>query len=227
VAISKAEVQSRLQPYLLVHFDKKVLDLLTDSDFVRIFNDVAKDLNEEAHLNQERWKNEGSTTTAEDSSITNFLMQGLVLRVYSFKFESSSWQDQRFSYIQDRIVLKESADGTDMDIQYLRDCEDVSLDADEIDLPNQVLMDYVNLVEAYLNMKYGEGDAGTYEEALRFYGQKAQMHVQHRAMRDEGVRRSWFDLDTDDNKYDLSDRYWVGMENFTSDASGNYTYVGE
>ena len=50
MAISRAEVQSRLTPYLLVHLDKNVLDLLTNAEFTSIFNDVAKDLNEEAQL---------------------------------------------------------------------------------------------------------------------------------------------------------------------------------
>lgn len=225
MALSRAEVQSRLQPYLLVHLPKEVLDLMTNAEFVDVFNDVAKDLNGEAQLNQERFKNTINSTTAEDALCTNFLLAGNILRIYSFKYESSDCDTQRYSYINDRIVLKESASDIEVDIAYLRDCEDIDVVADEIDLPNGVLQDYVELLKIKFRMDFGKLAEMTYDQALKFYGEKARQHVQPHALEGEGVRRSWLGLDTDDNIYEIRSQ-WVGLENFTADISGIYTYVG-
>jgi hypothetical protein len=207
VAISRAEVQSRLQPYLLVHLDKNVLDLLTNTEFTSIFNDVAKDLNEEAQLNQERWDKTGGSTHAEDAEYTNYLLQGVILRVYSFKFK-----DEDYAEIE-------------MDIHYLRQCEDIDILADEIDLPNAVLTDYVELLKVWFRAQYGDAGMGAYEQALVYYGQKAQQQVQNQVLRNEGIRRNWFLLDTDDdNLYEIAGQ-WVGMENFVRGIA-DYTWVG-
>jgi len=84
VAISRAEVESRLKPYLSIHLEGNTI-LPTPSESVNIFNDVAKDLNEEAQLNQERWDKVGGSTHAADSLYTNYLLQGIILRIYSFR----------------------------------------------------------------------------------------------------------------------------------------------
>ena len=228
MALSIAEIDSRLQPYLLVHLDKKVLDLLTNSDFYRIYTDVSKDLNEEAELNQEVWENTGGATMAEDDEYTNYLMAGDIIKVYSFKYEGSDWRDQRYSYVNDRIILKDDANGIDMKIQYLRQCEAVTESADEIDLPDGVLTDFIELLKIRLRMDYGDLKNIDYESALKFYGEKASRHVPSHALKGEGIRRNWLELDdSDDNLYEIADRFYVGMENFTSDVNGNYTYVGD
>lgn len=224
MAISRAEVQSRLQPYLLTHLDKNVLDLLTNTEFVAVFNDVANDLNETAQLNQERYLQTGSATTAEDDEFTNFLLAGVISRVYSFKFESSDWRDQRYSYTEDRIVLKESAEGVVMDIKYLRKCEDVDVVADEIDLPSQVLQDYVEILKIRFRMDYGNLPMGSYDTALQTYAVKAQQNTPN-PYSGSGIRRNWFNQTGDDNTYEIIHQ-WISMDNFTADVGGIYTYVG-
>jgi hypothetical protein len=224
VAISRAEVQSRLQPYLLTHLDKQVLDLLTNDEFVDVFNDVANDLNETAQLNQERYLETGSDTTAEDDGFTNFLLAGDISRIYSFKFEGSGWRTQKYSYTEDRIVLKDSAEGIVLDIKYLRKCEDVDVVADEIDLPSSVLMDYVELLRVKFRMDYGNYPAGSYEAALQTYvAIKAQQNVPN-MYSGSGIRRNWFQQTGDDNVYEIIDQ-WISMDNFVADVNGIYTYI--
>jgi hypothetical protein len=223
MAISVSEIHSRLQPYLSVHLKEEVVDLLIDTDYLRIMNDVANDLNDRGFLNMERWANTGGSVTAEDSGYTNYLMQGEIQNILSFYYEDSDWETQRYSYTADRVILKDSAADVDMDIRYLRKCEDVSLTTDEIDLPEAVLVDYMELLKTRLRIDYGNLTKTDYETALEYYAEKASRKVNGPKPKVDGVHRHWF-YDDDDEQYNITSQY-IGIENFVADVSGNYSFI--
>ena len=223
MAISVAEIQSRLQPFLLVHLKPEVQDLLLDSDYLRIMNDTAHDLNEEGNLLLERWNNTGSTDLFEDSGVTNLLVAGVIHKILYFKYEDEDWEDQRYSHIDDRLVLKDSANEVDMDIWYLRRCEEVAETTDEIDLPAETLTDYMELLKTRVRIDYGDLTHVDYQDALRFYGAKASTKIPKHAMQNVGIMRHWF-YQNDDAQYNIT-KQWVSIGNFVADVSGNYTYT--
>ena len=221
MAITVNEIYSRLQPFMLAKFKPEVLDLLINSDYVRLINDVANDLNEEGQINVERFT---TSANAEDSGYTNYLMQGVILNVLDFVFEDTDWKDQRYSFNEDRLVLKESAEGVDISVLFLRKCEDVAELTDEVDLPDTVIPDFVEILKRRLEADWGSGDNSTYERTLQYYGQKASGKVKRPKAEVPGIKRSWFEQTGDDHVYNITDKY-ISIDNFVADVNGDYTYV--
>jgi len=224
MAISLDAIKNRLRPYLLAHWSEEVLDFMTDDDFLNIFNDVANDLNEEAQINLERFYKETGSVNAEDDEYTNYLMAGDILKVIAFKYEGSDWETQYYSYIDDRIILKVSpSEGTQMDIKYIRKCEDLVDSTDEVDLPDTVIPEYVELLKKRLLVDYGPATTDSYESALIYYGQKALSKIQMHVVNTTRIRRFWM-RQMDDSLYHIEDHY-ISLDNFVSDSNGNYHWV--
>lgn len=227
MAITLNEIKSRLRPYLLVHLKSKILDLLSDSDFLQIFNDVAKDLNEQGQLNIERYNKSTGSVAAENDDYTNYLLQGIIIKILYFKYDSYTWEDQKYTYQNDRLALKTApAEGVEMDIRYLRDCEVMTDITDQVDLPDNVVPEYVELLKVRLRIDYGGLKASNYEEALQFYGDKAGNKVQQHAVKEMKVFRRWMNQTGDDTIYDITDQ-WISLDNFLTDVNGNLVYTGE
>lgn len=227
MAISKARIQSDLQPYLLTRIEKSVIDMLTDEDYLLLFNNVANDLNEEADLNMERFYKVTGADTAEDDDYTNYLVQGVISRIYEFLYYGTDYETQAYGFANDRFFFKTApATGVQLDVHYLRQCEDVSALTDEIDLPSQVLNDYLELLKVKLRVDYGDADQGGYEQALQYYGEKARKRVKNHYLIRRGVKRYWMGQTGDDGVYDISGQ-WIGLDNFITDANSNYVYSGD
>ena len=224
MSITLTNLQDRLEPYLLVHIPKENLDILLDADYLRIFNQVANDLNLAACIRWEHFYQKCNATNAEDSDFTNYLLQGNIAKIISFKYEADDWKDQYYGYVDDQIFLKVAPDeDVQLSIHYIRETEDIADAADEVDLPNAVLDDYENLVKVRCRIDYGDYKTMTYEQAIEYYAQKCMRKLPRRNL--GGVRRTWFDLSTDDNLYEIKD-HWLGLENWTVDVNGIYTHVG-
>jgi len=227
LAISINRIQSRLQPFLLANLKPEVIDVLMPEDFVEIYNEVANDLNETAQLRIEHYYKLTSTTSAEDTSMTNFLLQGIIKKVLSFKFETSGWKDIRYTYINDRIVFKAAnAAGIQMDIWYLRQCEEVSGNSDEIDLDNSVLPEYLELLKVKIMQDYGGMTDIDYENKLQHYSLKARQKVKIHSLSDQGIRRSWLEQSGDDTVYEIVNQ-WISQDNFATNLDGDLVYVGD
>jgi len=227
VAISKNRIEARLQPFLLANLKTEVIDVLMPEDFIEIYNEVAHDLNESAQLRVEHFYKKTSATAAEDSNLTNYLLQGIISKIFSFKFETSAWKEARYTYINDRIVFSEAQDaGIQMDIWYLRKCEEVSAGTDEIDLDNSILPEFLELVKVKVLQDYGGMTDIDYENKLQHYGLKARQKIKIHALSDQGIRRSWFEQTGDDTIYEIVGQ-WISQDNFTTGLDGNLTYVGD
>jgi len=227
MSISKARIQSDLQPYLLTRIEKSVIDMLTDEDYLLLYNNVANDLNEEADLNVERFYKVTGADTAEDDDYTNYLVQGVISRIYEFIYQGTDWETQAYGFANDRFFLKTApATGVQLDVHYLRQCEDVSALTDEIDLPAQVGNDYLELLKVKLRVDYGDANQGDYEQALQYYGEKARRRVKNHYLDHRGVKRYWMGQTGDDGVYDITGQ-WIGLDNFIVDVNSNYVYTGD
>lgn len=223
MAISKQRIENRLRPFLLTRIPAEVLDMLVTEDYLDIFNDVAEDMNNIAALNVERFYKTGSSDISEDTGITNFLLEGIVERHIMLKYTHSTYDTQFYSYQNDRLVFKSSANGAVIDFYYVRKPERVSIDGDEIDLPSQVEQDYYEAVKSRFLSEYAENANVSYEEVLNYYADKALRKINRPTL--EGVQRSWMGMSGDDTVYDITDHY-ISLENFATDTNGDLYYTG-
>lgn len=226
MALAKSRIQALLQPYLTLYLPKEVIDSLVEEDYLEIFNQVAEDLNSRGYLNVERFYKTASTDTAEDSDVTNFLLQGEIEKILDFKYHDDDWEEVRYTYSSDRLALKETADGVLLDIHYLRRPEEITIATDEIDLPHQVLPEYLELLKIRFRKDYGDMGDADYEERLIYYAEKARRKIQRPVPMAE-VRRSWFQQTGDDHVYVVEPNQYIGLENFVTGVDGNLTYTGE
>lgn len=223
MSINLSEIKDRLRPFLMTHWEPDVLDLMVDDDFLNIFNDVANDLNDEGQINLERFYAKTGSTHAEDSNYTNYLMAGDISKVLSFWYEAADWDDQYYSYTADRIILKETASsGIQMDIRYLRKCEDLVDPTDEVDLPDEVIPEYMELLKKRLLTDYGTQKVESYESALMFYSSKAYGKMNVRII-EKRLSKTWMGQVGGDN-YDITNNY-ISLDNFVSGVDDNYSYI--
>lgn len=228
MAISKNTIQERLRPFILRSVSKEVIGLLTDDEFLGMYNDVAKDLNEMAEIRLEKFDKESNTTNAEDSDLTNYLTQRPILKVYSFMYEDDAWGDQIWSWSLDSngngvIVLKTApTSGVRMIIEYLGDLEDVTNDSDEIDLPDNLLPEYLELLKKRILADYTDQRV-EYEKWLDYYSDKARMKTENRMMGNK-LRRSWLGMTGDDHVYEINQQWVSAGDNMYTDVNGIFFF---
>ena len=217
--LSVGDIQDKLRPWALRKLDRENFDKIMDDELIDAINGVAQDLNEQAEIHSERYNN----TTVKGE--TNYEMQGVILKVYYFRYEDADWKDQRWTFVEDVIVLKNEpgSDDINMDIHYLRQIEYVTnVKTDEVDLPSEVLLDFLDLLKVKLLVDWGDLPPEEYQQRLLYYAQKARQKLPTRAANNYGVFSHW--LGRDDTKYDITDQ-WVSQDSVTVDASGNYYFV--
>lgn len=227
MALSLNTIRERLNVYLQKHMEKEFLRLLTEEDLLEIMNEVAHDLNRYAQLNLERYYKKTGDDTSEDSLNTNYKVQGVIEKVLDFRFlDDGNWDTTFYSYNEDRLILKATpADDVQMDFRYLRQCETITADSDEIDLPESALNEYLNLLRYRFRGDYGDMSLADYEEALGRHSGKAASRQSPNRIIGPGVRRSWLFQEGDDHVHVITD-HWISIENFTTDVNGDYYYVG-
>jgi hypothetical protein len=113
---------------------------------------------------------------------------------------------------------------TQLDIMYLGDTLDVTDDTDNIDLPQNILPEYLELLRAKILSEYGESPVTDYETLLQYMADKVSMKVQRRPLQEAGMRKYWFNMEDDGTVYEISHNE-VGEENVTVDVSGNYIFI--
>lgn len=225
MALTLTQIQDRLRPFMLARVDGSVIASLNDTDFLSIYNDTANDLNDIAILNVERYNKETGSVSGEstDTTYRNYKLQGEISKILYFKYLDDDWEDQQYTYDEDRIALKdEPGDGVEMDIRYLRKCEDIADATDEVDLPDSVLPEYLTLLKEKILSDYTKEDV-VYEASLRFWAEKASRKVQKHAVADIGVLGYWF-RQNDDSLYDITNK-WISEDHFAANASGDLIYT--
>jgi len=220
VALTRTQIYDRLRPFLLVNVDGDILARLTDTNMIAIINDTANDFNNSAKLNIERYDKDTGSVAAEstDTTYRNYKLQGDIVKILKFTYESADWADQYYTYTDDRVALKVApGDGIDMNIVYLRECEDIADATDEIDLPDSVLPEFLDLLKAKFLADYSKSPSMGYEAALDHYSEKAMGKVMNHAVQSVRITRDWF-YQSDDVRYDITNN-WIQTDHFTT--SGN------
>ena len=185
MSLTLSTMKEKLQIWALRKFDEDKLGDFDDTEFLDLVNQVAEDFNLEAAIRRERYYQE--TTSGE----TNYEMQGVIKKVLLFKYHSTEFETQYYSFAVDTIVLKNSPGGQiQLDIHYLRAVEALVDPTDEVDLPDSVLLDYLDLVKKRLEVEYGDEDEAVYTAYLKTKAHLARKgrHIQpiH-----PGVMRVW------------------------------------
>jgi len=223
MGILVSKLKSDLRPWALSTIPPDLLDTLQDSDFVATFNAVARDINDVAQVRTERYYKKCNSDNAEDANLTNFLLQGVINKVYKVIYYDDSAPDQYYTYTADRFILKVAAvEDTWLEVDYLRDIEEVTIsDTDEIDLPDTCYHEYLTLVKERIAFDYSLRDGANYEVKLNSAAVILRRKVSQPLNKGK-VADSWYGLDN--RYYDITDRY-LGMENFAADISGDYSHV--
>jgi len=213
-----ADAQERVQFWMLRTFQPDALHNFKDSEFLAILNQVARDMNSRVSLWIERYYK--TTTDGE----TNYELQGKILQVLYFGYENYLWEDQYYSFVEDVIVLKESPAGDiQMDIRYLRDAENVALLTDEIDLPDHVISDFIDLVKIRLKVDFGVENEILYHEFLNAWAIKSAGKLHIKPLK-TGTFRYWALPELGDDQYDITDNY-VSQDSVVMDVEGDYHFI--
>jgi len=218
MALTLSQMKEQIQIWALRKFDEDKLRDFDDTEVLSLFNQVAEDFNLEAAIRRERYYQK--TTAGE----TNYEMQGIIKKVLLFKYHDTDFETQYYSFALDVIVLKNSPGGqVQLDIHYLRAVEKLVDPTDQVDLPDHLLLDYMDLVRKKLQVEYGDEDEAVYTAYLKTKSRLARRgrHIQpiH-----PGVMRVWGTWDSGDDIYDITDQ-WVSNDSVAIDLSGSYYFI--
>jgi len=224
MGILVSKLKSDLRPWIPINIPPDRLDTLQDSDFVAIFNYVARDMNDLATIRTERFYQKATTDNAEDSDLTNYLVQGVIKKVFELIFNDDAAYNQFYSYTAARLIFKNAVtEDTQIDMFYLRDIEDITItDSDEVDLPTSVYHEYLDLVKARITNDFSMDDSMSYQARLDALIPQILRRVAQPVLRNKEVKESWFGKD--DRYYDIEHKF-IGIENFVADINGDYSHV--
>jgi len=212
------EIQNKVRAELRRKLPFETLPLITNEEFYDICNRVQRDINIRAEVHWERYYQDA---TADE---TNYEMAGKILKVVYFYYESSDYADQRYTYIDDVIVLKTAPSAVQLDIRYLRDTGDISGPTDEIDLPDNLMSDFIDLVRTLSMIRFGDMPQERYDAELEAKIPMIKMQLPRRgALPDKGVLRYDPSGERNDFKYVITNN-WVSADSVVYDGS-NYIFI--
>jgi len=230
MAILVSKLKSDLRPWLLARVPSDMLDSLQDSDFVAIWNYVARDINDLAQLRTEIFSQKCAADNAEEATLRNYLLQGVIKKIFKVEV-SQPYIDgnyQQYTYTSDRFVLRYAPSANSLlTILYLRDIEEVSIaDESEVDLPNEVYHEYLDLIKSRILADYNIESGMDYQAKLvALIPQIRRKQTNQETMYGE-VASTWFGKSGDTRYNDITARF-LGLENWVADINGDYTHVDD
>lgn len=224
MAISQERMNERLRPFLQRRIEPDDIDTFMAEDLLDFQNEAMHDLNESAQLRIERYYKKTGTDNSEDAEKFNYKLQGIISKLFYFKFEDDDWRTQEYAITEDRIVLKNASSGSQMDILYLRRCEELDAGTDEVDLPDEILPEYLEVVKAKILYEHGMSTLQDYLTVVDRMGMKADQKVDRPKAVAGNILRNWFDQKGDDHTYVITDQK-ISIDNFVVDGLGNYSHV--
>ena len=215
--LTVADVKARIQMWAIRNIPEERLTDFLDAELIDTINQVAREYNAAAAIHMERYRAE--TTAAE----TNYELQGVIAKVLWFYYEDAAWVDQHWTFVLDTIVLEDTPGvGVQMDIEYVRDIEEVTDDTDEIDLPEVHQGDFMDLLKMRLKVELADLEEVAYQAYLQT---KIRLSPQKTHYRDTGgTWRHWFIPAKGDDQYDITEN-WVSQDSVTTDVDGNYYFI--
>jgi hypothetical protein len=208
MALTVAQVKKSARNFLLRKMDAQAINRVTDDEFVEIMNRVARDLNHEAEIRIERYNKD--TTSGKK----NYEMQGVIHHVYYFYYKHADWKDQRWTYKNDVIVLKDdpASDDVEIDIHYLRETENVTIsDTDEIDLPDYAIDAFQDLVKTRMLVEFLDSNEEIYMQKLALKARMLRSRQSNNNMDSIPVVIHWASYSEGSNQYDITDQ-WVSQD---------------
>ena len=224
MSLTVAQIKKELFPWGLRVLSNINFDHYLDTDLINDINQVQRQLNIEAELHQERYHETGI-----DADTTTIQVQRAILNVLYFKFktananENKTWNDQRYTYVGDVIVLKNSTIANDeVDILYQGDTSDIAgADTDEVDLPTYALAEFRTVLKEQIKYQVGVNGWEQMQKALLFSSERLRLLKPVRAldMIPVGQGGDWGRWSTSDDQYNIT-RQWVSQDSVTADWSG-------
>jgi len=213
-----SEVQNRIQPWAVRNLPPEHLGNFTDEEFVDLVNKVANDLNIYGAINIER--------CYETLSAGNFNhdVGGVIMKVFWIFYEDGDYKNQYWGFVDDTLVFKETPGGdVQLDLEYLRKCEDVEDLTDEIDLPEQYMPEFLNLVKDQMKVEFGLVDDSAYMASLTAYGQTAARKKHDFSTKSRW--RHWLIPAKGDDLYDITENYVSQDTIYLSAVDGLYYFT--
>ena len=196
--------------------EEQLTDFL-DEELIDMMNMVARDFNAKAAIHTERYYAE-----TEDAT-TNYEVQSTILKILWFKYEADDCDNQYWTFVDDVIVLKETpGSGIQMDIEYVRDIEEVEEDYDEINLPEAHMGDFIDLLKMRMKVELKDVEEVAYTAYLEMKSKLSSSKVHNRDT--GGVWRYWFLPEKGDAQYDITEN-WVSQDSVTIDVDGDYIFI--
>jgi len=214
---SLADIKSLIQPWSLRNFSSDQIHDFDDDEFVEMVNKVQRDLNSYGAINLERRRQ------TMDAGDFNKQLTGDIVKVIWIKYEDYDYADQYWGFVGDTLVFKETpTNDVVIDCEFLRQCEDVADDTDEVDLPEAYMNDLLDLIKKRMQVEFGQLEEALYYQYLKGLGRDAPIKRHHN--RTGGVWRHWFLDEKGDDQYDITDNYVSQDSIYVGDDGLYYIY---
>lgn len=219
-----AEIKTKLLPWLQINFDPNKSKWLLDTELIDQINTVAEDINIDAMLQMERFY---QNAVADQ---TNYTLDYEILKITNFIFRDSNFSKQRWvktnSYGTDllsTIVFRNAAVSTStlIDITYLRKLAKVEGDSSEVDLPDLIFGDFMDLLKQRLRCEYNSEDSLAYQQKREITARNVNGKIP-----DSTPLKLKSNFVLNETDYDILD-YEVGVENILYNvATSQYDWIG-
>ena len=220
-SLSLAQIWQRLRPWAFRNLDKTIFNSITDEEFIDMLNLVTQDLNIQAELRLERYNKNAVENT------TNYEMQGEIQHVYYFKYKDAAWQDQRYSWVNDVLLLKNvpASNNIEMDVYYLRRTMDITNQAvDQIDLPGYAILDFLELVKTRMRIEFGKDHSLDYNAELQYRATQCRIKRGNNPLDALGTFERYVAPEYDQRRYDITDQF-VSRDSVAAYDDGTYEIV--
>jgi hypothetical protein len=234
MSITWSEIKTKIRPYFLRFVEPEIIEFITDSDIADVCNFVADQMNEAAHINVERYYRK----TVIDQN--DYEMNGDIIKIIYLKYESGDFTTQKYTVVPVAYAEGDDNEGEfysvivfkitptsaniQLDILYLRRCHKIlpTADTDQLDLPDKVIPDFLELLKTKIRVDYGNADPLIWDRDLQIKCNSIIGKLDNPDIKKGRVRNYWGVMDTkDDNFYDIVDKR-LSEDHVYTDVNGNF-----
>lgn len=235
MALTFLQIKEYTRPDLLITIPEEKTKYLTNDKLVQAVNDIARDLNSRAEIRSEKFYR--STTASQN----NYTLNGPVLKIYKVKYHVQDYLDIEWARVpkdnngNGRIVINEDdvGGGDLLEVWYLRDTLDIDgNNTDEVDLPDEALVNFVDLVKLKILSDIGQVGQDQYDMKFIYSIQNIKSRIDRKHFIPHRPKDFWLGLTGSSSDYPEDEYLYeitkneVGGENIAfNPATGNYYWV--